>query len=376
MFKPRAILALSVLLGTCLAALPAAADRGRPSVSRTPRAMVGSPMVRDLTALARAPDGRDCTQASFHKTAEWVAGRLAAQGVKPLGTGRRGIGRFFQGFRWRDVKGEKFTSFNVVGLREGSGNHREAVIVMAHLDGITAREKQLEGVRRYQGANDNATGVAAVLQISESLARMERRFGKRFKRDILFVITSGEERGMLGAEAFAKFHRKLGNRRIVGAINLDSIGWGNLDDVGLYGGTSAKAARSNPVFRAGMAIRPKGNMARVYAGHDGERNYFKNSDHYALAAAGIPSVLYAGKVTKTMHTSRDTLGRLKLRTASGTSRHALRLLLGIANDAKLQGRGKRLPQRQLENYSPWGPLYRADVDRARRAAIQREGSSN
>jgi hypothetical protein len=356
--------------------MPAAADRGRAKVRRVPKAMVGSPLARNLTSLARMPDGRDCTQPSFGKTAEWVAGRLKAQGVKPLGTGRSGIGRFFQGFRWHDTKGEKVTSFNIVGLREGSGKHREAVIVMAHLDGITAREKQAEGVRRYQGANDNATGVAGVLQISETLARMERRFGKRFKRDIIFVITSGEERGNIGAEAFVKFHNKLGGRKIVGAINLDSIGWGKLDEVGLYGGTDAKAARKNPVFRAGMALRPKGKMARVYAGHKGAKNYFKDSDHYALAAAGIPSVLYAGKVTDMMHTSRDTLGRLQLGTVKGTSRHALRLLIGLANDRRLDGKGKTLPQKKLQNFSPWGPLYRADVDRARRALRQRDGSAD
>jgi acetylornithine deacetylase/succinyl-diaminopimelate desuccinylase-like protein len=319
------------------------------------------PLVRDLAFLARAPDGRDCTQPSFRKTANWVAGRLEAQGVLPMGTGKTGAGRYLQAYRWDALKKKNVVSYNVIGLRPGSGDHKEAVVVMAHLDGITAHEKKANQIKRYQGANDNASGVAAVLHVSETLARLERRMGKRLERDVLFVFTSGEEAGLVGAEAFARFSKHLGGRKIVGAINFDSVGWGKLDDVKVYGGKNATAARANPVYRAAMRVVSKGTMARPGAGHKASKNYFKSSDQHAMASGGVPSVLYAAKVNDMMHSSRDTLGRLDNKTIYGTARHGLRTLLGMANHRLKKLPGATMPLK-LENFAPWGPLRAAKVD--------------
>ncbi len=353
----RADLGRITLIVLCLGALA-----GTAQARRAPKkGLWGLPLKRDLKALARAPDGRDCTQPSFRQTVDWVVGRLQAQGVKPLGTGKTGTGRYLQAYRWDSLKKKDITSYNIIGLRPGTGNHKEAVLVMAHLDGITAREKSLEGVKRYQGANDNASGVASVLQISETLARLEGFYGKRHKRDVIFVFTSGEEAGNVGAEAFARFTKHFGGRKIVGAVNIDSVGWGKLDDVRVFGGMDAKAARNNPVYRAAMRVVPKGKMARPKPGHEAKKNYFRSSDQHTTASGGVPSVLYAASVNDMMHTSRDTLGRLNYATIHGTARHALRTVLKMTNHRSKSLPGKTMPLK-LESYAPWGPLQPAKVD--------------
>ena len=359
------LLTLLTLLTSSLSvfAAPARARRATTKRKAVAKRLRGVPLKRDLRSLARAPDGRDCTQPSFRKTVDWVVGRLQAQGVHPLGTGKTGTGRYLQAFRWEstDKKRTKYTSYNIVGLRPGTGNHKEAVVVMAHLDGITAYEKKGEGVKRYQGANDNASGVATVLHISETLARMKNIVGKRHKRDVIFVLTSGEEAGLIGAEAFATFTRNLGDRKLVGAINFDSVGWGSLNDVKVYGGLDAKAAKANPVYRAAMRVKSKGTMARPGPGHEAARNYFKSSDQHAMASGGISSVLYAANVNNMMHTSRDTLGRLNYDTIQGTARHGLRTLFKLLNHRGKALPGKKLPVK-LKNFAPWGPLEPVAVD--------------
>ena len=74
-------------------------------------------------------------------------------------------------------------------------------------------------------------------------------------------------------------------------------------------------------------------------------------------------MLYAAKVDdKLMHTSRDTLGRINLRTVRGTARHGLRLLFDVANRPRLKGHALPL---ELKDYAPWGPLHPAKVNETR-----------
>ena len=108
---------------------------------------------------------------------------------------------------------------NVLGIVEGRDAKRrdEMVVVGAHLDhdGIDA-----EG-RIYNGADDNASGTAAVLAAAAAFARAAAN-GERPARAVLFALWNGEEKGSLGAERSSR--RPQPGRRVVANLNLDMVG--------------------------------------------------------------------------------------------------------------------------------------------------------
>jgi hypothetical protein len=176
---------------------------------------------------------------------------------------------------------------------------------------------------------------------------------------VIFLVTAAEEEGNVGAEAFARFARQLGKRRIVAALNFDMIGLKTPEGIGLYGGVSASEADRNPAFRIAKSIRRKGNMPRLFAGHEEHPRYFKSGSDQAVSAAGkVPSLLYAGAVTDTMHTSRDRFYKVELDTVKGTARHGLRTLLKLGDGRTRLPRGRRLPlDLDGSGFIPWGALY-------------------
>lgn len=109
--------------------------------------------------------------------------------------------------RWSD---------NVVGVQPGYATPDELYIICGHYDS-TSRDPAAPG------ADDNATGTAAVIEAARILGR------QRFEATIIYLAVSGEEQGLVGSEAWARTARAR-NRDIRGVINLDMIGWRSLDD--------------------------------------------------------------------------------------------------------------------------------------------------
>jgi hypothetical protein len=106
---------------------------------------------------------------------------------------------------------------NVIGILPGSDPKlsREYVVVSAHLDHIGISEP-INGDKIYNGAMDNASGSASLIEIAKVLAQST----SRPKRSVLFLSLTGEEEGMLGSRHFAA-HPTVPLRNIVAAINMD-----------------------------------------------------------------------------------------------------------------------------------------------------------
>jgi hypothetical protein len=318
----------------------------------------------DLRVMTSGRIGRDPTRPTYGKLARWVASRLQQQGVLPAGDGARGLPRYLQGFAWD----ERYTrararSVNVVGIRRGDGSTNEAVLVIAHLDGLSAAEKRdYEAKQRsmsgYQGANDNASAVAAALYISDALGRLERQSGRALRRDVVFLFPSAEEEGLKGTEAFAKLSRQFGDKKFVGVVNFEMVGRGDPTQVRLFGGATQQQTDGNPLYTRAMAMPTKGRMARVTAGlpRDGGQGWFTRSDHYVTALGGIPSVMYLGD-TGDYHTPSDNLAGIDVKTNVAVARHALRLVVGLANDPSAGRPGRALPFTVSTGYS--GAVYPA-----------------
>jgi len=342
---------------------------GREALRARGQLRPGRQLVSDLRHMTSDP--RDPTEpgpdSGYARMTRWAARRLQSHGVLPAGDGRTGLHRYFQAFEWdQRYASARSRSRNVVGIRHGDGSSNQAILVVAHLDGLSAAQKQgyteedgrpLEG---YQAANDNASAVASLLYVSDVLDRLEAQRGSPLKRDVVFVITSAEEEGLKGAEAFARFSRQFGKKRFVGVVNFEMVGQGDPNRIAVLGGDHQRAARRNALHRGALGLRVRGSVARVHDGlerSDVREGWFRRSDHLPFARAGIDSVLYLGEPGAYHHLD-DDFAHLDPDTNLAVARHAVRLIV----DAAERGTGKRgrtLPLRARRWGKPLNPMGKA-----------------
>lgn len=178
---------------------------------------------------------------------------------------------------------KRFNSPNVVGTVEGSdvSLKSEYVIFSAHWDHLGIGEPAANGDKIYNGAYDNATGVAAVLGIAGVLAKMPRN--ERPKRSFLFFFPTAEEQGLLGAEYYSR-HPLLNLSKTVADINLDGVNFfGKVSDFMALG-----ADRSTLIDHINAAASER-NIT-IKADKSPEQGFFYRSDHFPFAKVGVPSV--------------------------------------------------------------------------------------
>lgn len=172
------------------------------------------------------------------------------------------------------------TSRNVIGVLPGATKPDEAVLYMAHWDHLGKHEGE-EGDNIYNGAVDNATGVAGILEIAEAFAHQDPKPA----RSVVFVAVTLEESGLLGSKYYVA-HPTFPMDKIAGAINLDAMSVGGKSrDFVVTGKGNSQLEDMLKVYadQQGRVLTEEGNPAGGY--------YFR-SDHFNFAKAGVPA-LYA-----------------------------------------------------------------------------------
>jgi Zn-dependent M28 family amino/carboxypeptidase len=175
----------------------------------------------------------------------------------------------------------ELSSQNVIAVLPGSDPKlaSEYVVLSAHLDHVGVG-KPINGDAIYNGAMDNASGVACLLDVAETL----KETGARPRRSVLFLAVTGEEKGLQGSRYFASAPT-VDPKAIVADINTDmflplyplkSVIVFGLDETDLKGDVTA-AARA-----AGVAVLPDPMP---------KRNVFIRSDQYSFVRQGIPSLM-------------------------------------------------------------------------------------
>ncbi|HET6617608.1 MAG TPA: M28 family metallopeptidase [Gemmatimonadota bacterium] len=175
---------------------------------------------------------------------------------------------------------ESFESPNIVGLLRGSDPSlaREFVVYTAHLDHEGIGEP-FEGDSIYNGALDNASGVAQMLEVADAFTRLPQRP----RRSVVFLAVTGEERGLLGSDYFVNYPT-VPIEQIVANINLD----GGLilvppADVVLLGAdhSTLGAIAESAAGRLHLEVTPDPAP---------EQTFFIRSDQYSFVRQGIPAV--------------------------------------------------------------------------------------
>lgn len=174
---------------------------------------------------------------------------------------------------------ERTTSRNVVGVLPGSERPEESVLYMAHWDHLGTRP-DAEGDAIYNGAVDNATGVAALIEIAERFGA-----GPQPERSVVFLAVTAEEQGLLGSKYYAE-NPLLPLEKTAGAINMDGMrSFGETRDVIVIGHGSSEMEDL-------LARFAEEQSRRVAPEPTPEKGYYFRSDHFNFAKRGVPS-LYA-----------------------------------------------------------------------------------
>jgi len=168
-------------------------------------------------------------------------------------------------------------SRNVVAKLEGSEAPDETVFYVAHWDHLGTMEG-MEGDNIYNGAYDNATGVAGLLELAHVYSELD----PRPRRSVLFLAVTAEEQGLLGSRYYAE-HPLYPPSKTVAAINMDGLNvWGRTKDVTVVGmGQSSLDDLAAEIAAAqGRTLIPD---------PEPEKGFYYRSDHFEFAKVGIPS---------------------------------------------------------------------------------------
>ena len=287
-----------------------------------------SPIERALNTINRssaeatinflASDELQGREAGFHGsrvTSEYIVSLLQWMGVSPLADS------YFQPFdayrKERQKKGrlevhpdsiaklkqevhQKLTMRNVLGMIPGK-NTKEYVIVGAHFDHLGI-DPVLDGDQIYNGADDNASGVSAVLQI----ARAFLASGQQPERNVIVAFWDGEEKGLLGSKYFVQTCPFLS--QIKGYLNFDMIGRNNKPQQPkqvVYFYTAA-----HPVFGDWLKEDIRKYGLQLEPDYRAWENPIGGSDNGSFAKVGIPIIWYHTDGHPDYHQPSDHADRL------------------------------------------------------------------
>jgi hypothetical protein len=173
-------------------------------------------------------------------------------------------------------------SENVVGLLPGTdpGLRDEYVVFSAHLDHLGVG-KPINGDAIYNGAMDNASGIASLLDV----AAMLKDSGKSLRRSVVFLAVTGEEKGLLGSKHFVH-NPSVGQKKIVANINSDMfLPLYPLKTLTIFGLDESDLGADAVALASSMGISPEPDP-------EPQRNVFIRSDQYSFIRQGIPALMF------------------------------------------------------------------------------------
>lgn len=281
--------AAALLLGACSTAAPETPAAPQPSAMH-------AQLLEDVRILAADEmQGRDTGAPGGEMARTYIVGRLEALGVAAPAMGRlqpwEMQGRTREGPR-------TFNGVNVLGVIPGTRVTDRYIVVTAHYDHVGVSEGQI-----YNGADDNASGVATMLALAADLKR------EAPEHSVLIVGLDGEERGLLGARHFVE----------APPVPLESIAMNLNFDMTARAETDGKlwvtGTYQHPGFRPLLETLPANGAVALAFGKDtpqdtGEDNWVNSSDHAAFHRAQVPFLYLGVNYHPDYHRPSDDFGTI------------------------------------------------------------------
>ncbi|HYG08015.1 MAG TPA: M28 family metallopeptidase [Stenotrophomonas sp.] len=237
---------------------------------------------------------RDQPASAHPKIEGWIQRDLAAQLFKQSGLDFDTLKKQAQSrdFKPVELKGEGLsakyavktdviTSHNVVARLEGSRQPDETLVYSAHWDHIGVGKPDAQGDTIFNGALDNASGTAALLELARGFAA-----GPRPQRSVVFLAVTAEEKGLLGSEYYAA-KPLYPLEKTVAVINMDGMS-PNVPsrDFGIYGTAKLELLDDLKAVAGQRGLRYTPDPKP-------EAGYFFRSDHFSFAKRGVPALSYS-----------------------------------------------------------------------------------
>lgn len=252
------------------------------------------------------------TEGGF-RAAQYIADQFANYNLLPGGKNNQ----YFQNFeiaRPLSPDEDILKTQNIIAMQPGRDPElsKEAVIIGAHFDHLGKKNGKI-----YFGADDNASGIAGLLEIAEAFSRMPIKP----LRTIIFIAFTAEELGLLGSDHYVK-NPTFPLKKTVAMINLDMISRNEPNNVTVIGSN-----RSPGLDALNKAANEEIGLTLEYGGE----GYFTRSDQYSFARHDIPVIFYNTKSHKDYHRNTDISEKINPEKIARISRLAFLLAWQVAN---------------------------------------------
>ncbi|MEG3790706.1 M28 family metallopeptidase [Lysobacter sp. CCNWLW3] len=178
------------------------------------------------------------------------------------------------------VKSEVITSQNIVGRVDGAQRPDETVIYSAHWDHLGVGAPDAKGDKIYNGAVDNATGTAALIEMGRAFAH-----GPKPQRSVVFLAVTAEEKGLLGSEYYSS-KPLYPLAKTVAVINTDA-----LDPTGPSRDFTTSGSAKQELLDELIDLAKGWNLSYV-TDPKPEAGHFFRSDHFPFAKRGVPAISF------------------------------------------------------------------------------------
>ena len=271
----------------------------RPALATLAPVFNAARMEKDIAVLAdEAMQGRGIGSAGLDKAADYIAEQFQTAGLQPAADD----GSYFQTFKVKDEADEEVTVRNVLAVIPGTNPDwkEESVVLSAHYDhlgmGWPDAKSGNKGKLHY-GADDNASGVAVMLE-------MARILGKSMEpsRSVVFAAFTAEEAGLLGARHYVENMQKFPAAKVMGNLNIDTVGRLGENKLLVLGSSSAREWKF--IFMGASFVT---GVQTEMPTQD-----IDSSDQVAFIEAGVPAVQFFSGASPDYHKPTDTADKLDI----------------------------------------------------------------
>ena len=219
------------------------------------------------------------------------------------------MGDTFSAEMYGEVNVTTMETENVLGYLEGGEKKEELIVITAHYD-----HEGIKGDQVYNGADDDASGTTAVLEIAEAFAQAKKD-GHVPTRSILFMPVTGEEKGLLGSAYYAEnpifpLENTVTNLNIDMIGRIDSIHRNNREFVYLIG-SNRISTELHEISDSINSYYTKLDLDYTYNAEDHPDRIYYRSDHWNFAKNGVPIIFYFNGVHKDYHKPSDTVDKIQ-----------------------------------------------------------------
>ncbi|WP_321316894.1 M28 family peptidase [Labilibaculum sp.] len=225
-----------------------------------------------------------------------------------------------------DLKYKEVNTENVLAFLPGTNKNKEILVISAHYDHIGKKDGEI-----FNGANDNASGTAAIIEIARKFQEANDN-GHKTKRSILFIAFTGEEKGLCGSKYFVD-NPPFPLSNIVGNLNLDMLGrHDELNDTTDYIyllGTNHLKPKLKVISDSINKISTKLRLDYKY---DTPDNFlYQASDQASFVKHGIPAVFYFNGLHADYHKASDTAEKIDFQAVNRVSQLVFLTAWELAN---------------------------------------------